>query len=348
MDINQFPNNELNMEDDLSNYEMLVSNAVAEPEINIGEEINLTENLLLEPSDKKPVLDDSVPLFTQDQIGGSSSILEQTVYEKDEVLPNIDSKMILEEEKKESEEDALIIKKAKKRVRLNTDNIDFIEPNMVLCKHEDEEEEAPPPPLSDDSDVEDNCNGGNVKSKSSFTIEDLMENLMKAQVMLSNSLHHEAIQVIEMVINKCQNRSSLRKRSEGTRKRKVNLESYVHVYCGRDVMGFYTNSFANAKAIDGMVVYMTIKCGLKQEGTSGKLIKQMKGAASNYLYKCAKTHKKHMDVKPGKIAKSVNRIAALVTEKQYEVVYTNKLWFSKLQELPQDKGDSSGDEAIVE
>ncbi|AQQ80295.1 ORF28 [Betabaculovirus altermyunipunctae] len=204
----------------------------------------------------------------------------------------------------------------------------------VNCEEEEEEEE--------EEDEEEDCGGGAAHSKQtkSFTMDDLMQRLRKAQTHIFAASYKNAEEEINYLVRKCEHRMSIRKRSVTKRPKKV-LSSYVHVYCGKRSMGFYNNSFEKARHITGMVPYVTIRCGLKSEKEGTEVVRHIKKAAGKYLYKCDATHKKHMNVYKNKIYKCVDLIWECVQQKKYDVVYKNTEWQARVEELPHVESETS-------
>ena len=191
-----------------------------------------------------------------------------------------------------------------------------------------------------DSETEEMFLGEPQRSKS-FTMEVLVDCLMRTEELLINNRLEEVKANINFLLNKCQNRTSVRKRLVGKRSKK-NLQGYVHVFCAKRAFGFYGNSYEKPKTIPQMVHFLTIKCADKNEETdktsSSNVVRDLKKVAGKYLYRNNETPKKHMNVfKPKKkLEKCINLMYNYVQENNLTVVFDNSAWRTKLNELPDD------------
>ncbi|ACH69375.1 hypothetical protein PsunGV_gp025 [Pseudalatia unipuncta granulovirus] len=238
--------------------------------------------------------------------------------------------------------------KPKKCVRFATDVDDDVQRKKIKMEKQEEETQEEPCAEEDDheifecnvsanSDNEDDEIRFEPQRNKSFTMEILVDHLLQTEQLLMENKLEDAKTKIEFLLNKCQNRTSVRKRVEVKRYKK-NVQGYVHIFCAKRAIGFYSNSYEKPKSISQMVHFITIKCAVKSDKTdkmsSANIVRDLKKVASGYLYRVNDTPKKHMNVFKNKLDNCIKLMCRYVTENKLTVVFENSAWRSKLDEIP--------------
>jgi len=278
-----------------------------------------------------------VPVSAEATNTPKENIEDQTLEENTEELFK---KHDLQQHKYESD-------KPQKRVHFSDEDSDDDNVERKKFKQEPNEESAEEQQEDDanifecnvsaNGDSEDEGAGSEPIRNKSFTMEVLVYHLMQTkQLLIENKLEDVKIK-IDFLLNKCQNRTSVRKRVEAKRAKK-NLQGYVHVFCSKRAIGFYSNSYEKPKNILQMVHYITIKGAVKSDKTdkmsSANIVRDLKRVAGMYLYRANDTPKKHMNVFKNKLDKCIKLINRYVAENHLNVVYENSAWRSNLNDLP--------------
>ncbi|AKR17407.1 hypothetical protein [Mocis latipes granulovirus] len=189
---------------------------------------------------------------------------------------------------------------------------------------------------NDEEEEEENKQEFIPQRSKSFTMEILVAHLHDIEQLLAHNKCEEAKSKVEYLLEKCHNRTSVRKRVETKRTKKI-LQGYVHIMCGKRVIGFYSNSYGKPKTVPDMVHVFTIKCAYKNDNlgdiTAASIVRDLKKITSCYLYRTQNTPKKHMMVFKHKLEKCIKTISDRLQERRLTVVFENSAWRENLNEL---------------
>ncbi|AAF05140.1 ORF26 [Xestia c-nigrum granulovirus] len=350
---------------DLDDYVPVAESVTQQQSLSVLEEIQILENTLPENmlteenteelfkkhDQQQHNIAEETPVEDTKLMEGESENIPQMIEEKPK--PVEDTKPAIMEEKPVVETKPEEEAKPKKRVRFTEAEDDVVCKKIKQEMQDYEEEELVPEEnnelfecnVSVHSDSEDEeMRSDDPQRSKSFTMEVLVDCLTRTEEFLMENKVEQARANIDYLLNKCQNRTSVRKRLEGRRSKK-NLQGYVHVFCAKRAIGFYSNSYEKPKSIPQMVHFITIKSAVKNDKTdktsSVNIVRDLKKAAGGYVYRANDTPKKHMNVFKHKLEKCIKSMYKYVQDNNLTVVSNDSEWRTKLNELPDVQSEAS-------
>ncbi|AAG27323.1 PxORF25 peptide [Plutella xylostella granulovirus] len=183
------------------------------------------------------------------------------------------------------------------------------------------------------------------KSKEAFTIETLSFAMGECIQKLDQEDYEEANDMLKQLKKKVDEYSIIRKVYTYTKNSStMQLDNYVHVYCGNGVLGFYNNSFKIGKPMDNMHLVFSAFCGQKKDNKSLALIKGMKVAAKKYLFTQKGVTKRYLRVWKRHTMEALKIMHQYCVDNNFEIVFEQ---LHNMENFIQEFGDTEFDVDIM-